>query len=162
MPKKARRLYWDSNVFLDYINANPANVNTIASLLHEIEKNDDDIILTSVLSKVEVAFAAYEKTQGALDPQVEADIDALWEDPSVIELIDLNDDITLKARSLLREALKRGWARLTPRDAIHLASAQWVQVIDEFHTGDEDLDKYSALIGCRICRPHILQPRLIE
>ena len=162
MPKKARMLYWDSNVFLDYINEYPGNINVIASLLQEVARNDDEIIVTSVLSRIEVAFAAYEQNQGTLDPQAEADIDALWENPSVVEFVDLNEDIAFMARALMREAIPRGWGRLTARDAIHLASAQWLQTIVEFHTGDEHLDKYDELIGCTICRPYIQQPRLLK
>jgi predicted nucleic acid-binding protein len=162
MLNEARILYWDSNVFLNYINENPSYINTIESLLQEIQDNDDEIIVTSVISKVEVAFASYEKAQGVLDPKVEADIDALWEDSSVVELIEFNDEIALMARSLMRETIQRGWGKLTTNDAIHLASAQWMQSVTEFHTYDKSLDKYGSLIGCAICEPYVLQPKLID
>lgn len=161
MPNEQRLLYWDSNVFLDYINENPENVNTIEDLLQEVMNDDGARIVTSVIAKVEVAFAAYEKTQGTLDSEAEADIDALWEDASVVELIEFNDEIALMARDLMREAVTRGWG-LRPNDAIHLASAQWMESITEFHTTDGRLDKYDSLIECNICRPYVVQPRLLQ
>ncbi len=161
MPNEPRILYWDSNVFLDYVNANPRNVHTIEPLLEEVQRSDNDIIVTSVIAKVEVAFAAYEKNQKVLDPDVEARIDAMWEDSSVIELIEFSDEIALMARSLMRETIQRGWGRLTTNDAIHLASAQWMQSVTEFHTYERCLDKYGPLIGCEICEPYVLQPKLI-
>jgi predicted nucleic acid-binding protein len=160
MPNDERVFYWDSCVFLNVIDASPQHINTLRSFLEEVQNNSDDIIVTSAIAKVEVAFTSYEKTAGALDPQAEANIDALWNDPSVVELIDFNDDIAVIARDLMREAITRGWS-LKPNDAIHLASARWMGNITEFHTYD-DLSKYASLIGCDICEPYILQPRLIN
>jgi hypothetical protein len=63
---------------------------------------------------------------------VERKIDALWNDDSVINLIELHDGIALHARELMRRALTQNWS-LKPADAIHLASAQWLRVT-EIHT----------------------------
>lgn len=156
---KGRILYWDSDVFLSYIGAHPERIDTIASLLQEIKNDDDAIIVTSVIAKVEVAYAAQEKTQQTLDPEAEAAIDALWEDSSIVELIDLSDHIALKARSLIRQAMQQGWA-LRANDAIHLASAQWLTGVREFHTYDTRLKKFDILIGCEIREPWVQQPRL--
>lgn len=157
-----RILYWDSDVFLSYIGARSNRINTIESLIQEIENDDDSIIVTSVIAKVEVAYASYEKTQRALDAQVEAAIDAMWEHSSVVELIDLTDRIALIARALIREALTRGWRGLRAHDAIHLASAKWLTGVHEFHTYDKNLEKYGQVIGCDICEPYVEQPRLLE
>lgn len=152
-------LYWDSDVFLSYVNAVSGRIRTLEDLLQEIQENDDDIIVTSAIAKVEVAFAIYEKTQALLDPQVEADLDALWQDASVVELVEFNDDIATMARSLIRESISRQW-QLKPPDAIHLASAQWLGGVQEFHTYDIGLHKYKELIGCDVCEPYVAQPRL--
>ncbi len=161
MQSRAHVLYWDSDVWLSYINAQPDRINTIASLLKQVQDNDDDVIVVSIIAKVEVAFASYEKVRGALDHDMENRIDSLWSDPSVVEVIELNDHVARIARSLIRENVLRGWS-MTPNDAIHLASAQWLQGVHEFHTYDTRLHRYSHLIGCDICEPYILQPRLHE
>jgi len=159
MLARARVLYWDSDVWLSYISAQSDRIGTIASLLQEVQDNDKQVIVTSIIAKVEVAFASYEKAQVVLDPQVEEMIDALWHDSSIVEVIELNDNIAHIARSLIRESVQRGWS-LTPNDAIHLASAQWLQRVHELHTYDTKLHRYSDLIGCDICEPYVLQPRL--
>jgi predicted nucleic acid-binding protein len=161
MLARARVLYWDSDVWLSYISAQPDRISTIASLLQEVQDSDKEVIVTSIIAKVEVAFASYEKAQVALDPQVEERIDSLWQDSSIVEVIELNNNVALMARSLIRETVERGWS-LTPNDAIHLASAQWLQGVHEFHTYDTKLHRYSDFIGCEICEPYVLQPRLHE
>jgi len=160
MMHKGRILYWDSDVFLSYVGAHPDRINTITSLLQEIQNDGDAIVVTSVIAQVEVAYAAHEKTQRALDPQTEEAIDALWEDSSIVELIDLSYHIALMARSLIRQAMVNGWA-LRANDAIHLASAQWLPGVREFHTYDTRLKRFGSLIHCDVCEPHVLQPRLL-
>jgi predicted nucleic acid-binding protein len=161
MLARARVLYWDSDVWLSYVSAQADRISTIASLLQEVQDNDKEIIVTSIIAKVEVAFASYEKSQVALDPQVEETIDSLWQDPSIVEVIELNNSVALMARSLIRQSVERGWS-LTPNDAVHLASAQWLQGVHEFHTYDTKLHRYRDSIGCDICEPYVLQPRLHE
>lgn len=86
-------------------------------------------------------------------------IDALWSNSAVVDLVDLNDEIALMARRLMREGMARGW-RLRTNDAIHLASAQWVGAA-ELHTYDlHDFEKFSGLVGIEIHTPHAVQPRL--
>lgn len=53
----------------------------------------------------------------------------------------------------MREAIQKGWS-LKPPDAIHLATAKRCGV-DEFHTYESALEKYSEIIGCRIGKPQI-------
>lgn len=64
------------------------------------------------------------------------------------------------ARSWPPSAVVHGYA-LKPLDAVHLASAQWLQV-QEVHTYDDRLEKFSEAIGRRICAPYANQPRLPE
>lgn len=122
-------LYWDADVFLAYLNEEPGRIVIIESILEDVQNNRNNKIVTSVISKVEVAYIAREKLNQELYSIVEERIDALWNDSSVIEMVDFHDDIAILARSLLREAVNRGW-RLKPNDAIHLASAEWAPVTE--------------------------------
>lgn len=102
---------------------------------------------------------AHERLKRALSTEEEIRIDALWNNPEVVEMVDFSDEIALAARKLMREGMTRGW-KLTTNDAIHLASAQWVGAI-ELHTYDKaDLPRYSELLGLIICEPHTIQPKL--
>ena len=155
-----RLRYWDANIFLYYLNGDSEKLPTLDAILEDISKNGKDKIVTSVLSKVEVAWVASEKNTRALSQDEEARIDALWNDSSVIELVDFNDEITHIARSLLRRSMARGWDGLKTNDAIHLATAEWVGANEE-HTYDAKLFRYSELIGLDIKTPVAEQPRLL-
>jgi predicted nucleic acid-binding protein len=158
MPNDSPSPYWDSSVFLAYINGEPARLPIIDSLLHEIEQEESRRIYTSTISRVEVAFAAIEADSAVLDAQTLAGIDALWDDRSVVEVVELHDEIALAARGLMRGAIARGWS-LKPIDAVHLATASWLDVV-EFHTYDSPLQKYKDLVDFQILEPYALQGRL--
>jgi len=154
-----RFIYWDANVFLSYLNDDPERVPVLEAILEAIESSKTDRIVTSVLSKVEVAWIAHEKLDRILDREEEARIDEMWNNPDIVELVDFSDEIALKARKFMREGMGMGW-KLRTNDAIHLASAQWVGAI-ELHTYDlDDLQKYSQLLNLIICNPHAIQPKL--
>lgn len=155
---EARLIYWDANVFIHYLNNDPDKIQVLQAILEEVQKNNKDKIVTSVLSKVEVAWVASEKLHRALSLEEEEKIDGLWNDTSVIEMIDFSDDITHIARSLMRRSMIKGW-KLKIMDAIHLASAEWVTAI-EMQTYDDRLYKYSDLIGISVKEPAALQPKL--
>jgi predicted nucleic acid-binding protein len=158
-----RILYWDSCVFLSHINGMPERIQTITDIINEISENDKSIILTSSESIVEVAHAIYEKKQNRLDPEIERTLDEMWADSSVVKIIDNGTHIARLGRSLIRQSIPNGW-KLTPKDAIHLASAMWhnrnVRKIDEFHTYDDKLNKFQTMIGIQIGHPHVLQYRM--
>ncbi|MGI8799977.1 MAG: hypothetical protein ACR2GE_11910 [Pseudonocardia sp.] len=61
----------------------------------------------------EVAFASGEKNVRALDPDVLTQIDSLWRPPAPVKLAEFHLGIAEQSRSLLREAVERGW-RLKP------------------------------------------------
>jgi predicted nucleic acid-binding protein len=157
MPSETGYIYFDACVFLEYLNNTPGRADVIADLLAQLERGKDKV-LTSVLSRVEVAYIDEESRRGQLDPKVEARIEGLWSDSSVMEIVEVNTEITLLARQMLRAALQRGW-KLKPLDAIHLATAKWSGAC-EFHTYDASLLKYDAVIGCKICEPYVAQSRL--
>jgi predicted nucleic acid-binding protein len=161
MANTAQLIYWDACVFLSYINETPGRVEILDACLDEVEKSEGQKrIVTSVLSKIEVAFAASEKTAQTLDPHVEEVIDSLWQDKTVVELIELHDEIATLARSFLRYAVTNGY-KLKPPDAIHMASAKWIGAY-ELHTYNvSDFKKFESLIGCVVREPCATQPRLL-
>lgn len=163
MPSKGRVIYWDSNMFLSHINKIPDRVQVIRDILSEISEDSKSIILTSSESIVEVAHAIYEKEQKQLDPAVEATIDAMWNDSSIVRMIDNGPHIALIARGLIRDVIPQGWI-LKSKDAIHLASAHWydqnIGEVREFHTYDQELLKYQTIIGIHIGTPNVLQHRM--
>lgn len=158
-----RIIYWDSCVFLSHINGMPDRIQTINDVLNEVGEDANSIILTSSESIVEVAHALYEKEQKQLDTEIEAAIDAMWDDTDIVEMIDNGPHIAKIARKLIRDAIPNGWV-LKSKDAVHLASAMWydkyVKPIGEFHTYDKKLFKYAPMIGVHIDYPHVLQYRM--
>jgi predicted nucleic acid-binding protein len=163
MPNNAITFYWDSCIFLSHINGMPDRIQTINSVISEVNSNSSSIILTSSESIVEVAHAVSEKTQKQLDPNVEQKIDAMWDDTNVVKMIDNGPHIAKLARSLIRDAIPNDWV-LKSKDAIHLASAMWydrnVAKVDEIHTYDKKLFKYQTIIGIHILYPHVTQYRI--
>lgn len=156
IPGKIRFIYWDSCVFLSYINADQGRIDTLDAILNEVHKsNGETKIVTSILTKIEVASSAVEYATRVLSSDIEQKIDALWNDESVIGLIELHDGIAIRARNLMRQALTQGWS-LKPPDAIHFASAQWLGV-EELHTYDDKLPRYGTMIDCKICEPYTIQ-----
>ena len=152
-------IYWDANVFLSYINNDPDRFPVLEAIFEAVETSKSERIVTSVLSKVEVAWVAHEKLNRVLSRVEEEHIDEMWNNPEVIEFIDFSDEIALMARKLMREGVTRGW-KLRTNDAIHLASAQWVKAI-ELQTYDlKDFAKFSELIDIPISEPHTIQPKL--
>lgn len=157
MPNAARMIYWDSCVFLHYIEGTTRWLPILDTLLDDASNTDDLIILTSTLSITEVAFAKTEKSNKLLDPGVEAAIDALWDDRSVIRLVEYDQIIAREARTLLRRSTMTGRS-LKPADAIHLTTAQAMNVTD-FHTTEDKLKHWNDL-GFPVRDPWTAQPRL--
>lgn len=161
MASNPRLLYFDSCVFISYIDAEAGRVDVVEAIFDAVLKSDGKTkIVTSTITVTEVAFGAHEKAQKILDTQAEEKIDKLWTDPTVIALIEFHEGIARRARELMREGLTLGWS-LKPADAMHLASAHLLNVV-EFHTYDHQrLAKYAPLIGCPIVEPYTEQPRLL-
>ncbi len=108
MPDEPRRIYWDSGIFLHYIEGTPQWMPILDALLEEASETRDLVIFTSSVSITEVAFAQVEKAGRALDPRLEAEIDALWNDRSAVKLVEYNEIIARHARTLLRRAVESG------------------------------------------------------
>jgi predicted nucleic acid-binding protein len=159
MPAKIAYVYWDACVFLDYFNARPDRVKTLDDMLTEIANDTHRKIVTSVLSITETAFVQSEKSGAAPDPAIERKLDNFWNNDQIIELIDIHSILAFQARRYIRQAISEEYS-LKAADAIHLASATWVGV-DEFHTYDSRLEKYTAITGLTICQPYTPNPRLL-
>ncbi len=161
MPVSQRqKIYWDSCVWLSYINAIADRLPILDGLLADSASEHGNIeIYASSLSQVEVAFAAAEQLKQALDSAVEEKIDQLWADRDTVKLIEYHDGIGREARRLMRLAITRSW-QLKPYDAIHLATAKAMQVA-EFHTYDKDLSKFADDVGVPITQPHTMMPRML-
>jgi len=156
---ETRFLYWDTDVFLSYLNEHPDRISTLQSILDRISKDKQSLIVTSTISKVEVAWVAHEKLNRVLNPSEESRIDDLWNDSSVIDFIEFHDDVAIIARDLMRTGMIKDW-KLRTNDAIHLASAQWVQCY-EINTYDDKWSKYSEIVGIDIKEPSVIQPSLL-
>ena len=154
MASGRRRIYWDSDVWLSYINAYPERMPVLDALLNDSASTVGDIeIVTSTISQTEVAFALVEQNNSAPDISIEQKIDSLWGDTKAITLIEYHTVIAVEARSLIRMGLQYKWS-LKPLDAIHLATAKWFDVT-EFHTYDTRLTRYSSEVGFPILEPHV-------
>lgn len=149
------RIYWDSNVPLSYLNAIAERTPIIEELFRQARAKGIEL-LTSSISRAEVAFIQAEKAEGALDQQVEDAIDALWAPGAPIKTVEFYDLIGEKARTLIRQGISQGWGQLKPMDAIHLATAQQMAVA-EFHTYCERLHKWDGKLGFPVTVPQTAQ-----
>lgn len=107
------RHYWDSCVFLSYIDNIPGRADIIERLLQQCADGEVEI-WTSHFSLIEVAFASEEKEKRALDRETLENINSLWQPPSKIRLVELSEEIAYRARNTMREGIKHGWSLRTP------------------------------------------------
>lgn len=157
MPDEPRMIYWDSCIFLLYIEGSPEWMPILDSLLDQASRTGDIVIVTSTLSIVEVAFATDEKAGGMLDDAIVAAIDELWADRSAVQLVEFDQLIAREARRLLRRSVQIDRS-LKPMDAIHLATAAVMQVAD-CHTTDDRLQNWNDL-GFPVRDPWTEAPQL--
>ncbi len=157
MPGKAKIIYWDSNVFIHYIEETAAYIHVLDELLRQAEKGDVEIV-TSILSIAEVAFHTEERNKTRLNPLVETKIEALWADRSAVNLVEFNQLIAREARDLIRISVGNGWTGLKGADAVHLASARRLEV-QEIHTCERHnkWSRYAPYLNCSITEPRIDQ-----
>jgi predicted nucleic acid-binding protein len=74
--------YWDSCVFLSYINNEPGRADTVEDAWEAVEMNKSKVI-TSTVAIVEVACVNQERSSKILSPEVEELIDGIWADPAI-------------------------------------------------------------------------------
>ena len=156
MPNIRKLIYWDSTVWLAYINGESERLPVIDSILAESASDKGKCRLyTSVLTQVEVAFAKSEQDEKALDPEVEEQIDQLWNDTESLSLIEFHEGIGRVARELMRHCLTRGWS-LKTMDALHLATAKFLNA-DEIHTYDTKWMRLADILDIPILLPTVAQ-----
>jgi predicted nucleic acid-binding protein len=158
MPGKARRVYWDANLYLSYLNGDSDRLPTLDALVKALRTTDDMEVVTSTLSITEVAFGQEEQGTATLDQTILEQIDFLWKDTSIVKLVDVSPMIAYDARGLMRDAITRKWS-LKPPDAIHFATARLLRV-SEFLTYEDRLYKYEPLVGFPVREPYVTQPML--
>ena len=157
MPDAPKTIYWDSNCFLAYVNEETGRVDVLSALL-DLNESGEINLYASIISQTEVAFSDSERRSRALEPETQHRINDLWSDRRSIKSVEFNGMIGLAARGLMRGSVARGWS-LKPLDAIHLATAQWLPnlgaQVDEFHTYDGGLPRYSHIVGFPISEPRV-------
>jgi predicted nucleic acid-binding protein len=155
MPDEPRRIYWDSNVPLSYLNEVTERVPILDELFRQARAGEIEL-LTSVVSRVEIAYIQSEAKTSTLDSQADEAIDALWLPGGPIKTVELYDLIQDKARALIRQGVSQGWGKLKPIDAIHLATAQQIGVA-ECQTYDTQLQKWDGAAGFPVVEPQTSQ-----
>jgi|CZKG01.1.fsa_nt_gi predicted nucleic acid-binding protein len=155
MPDEPRRVYWDANVPLSYLNGVPDRVPILDELFRQARAGEIELV-TSAISRVEIAFIQSERDAGTLDQETEDAIDALWSPGAPIKTVQFYDLIGDKARALMRQGISQGWGKLKPMDAIHLATAQQMAVT-EFHTYDGQLHAWTNALGFPVTEPQTAQ-----
>ena len=125
----------------------------IARPLFEEAQQKKRKILTSIYTKIEIAFIDEEATIKRLDPAAPEKIDALLNDTNIMSLLNVSNLVAEKARGIVRLTKVSDIATVKPKDAIHIASAL-VYGADELFTYDEGMCKWDSRIeGLRICKP---------
>ncbi len=150
-------VYWDADVFLHYIEGTPQYIGVLDALLKSASDGDIEIV-TSIISIGEVAYDTAEMKAQALDADIETKLDALWDDRSVINLINVSHFVMYEARQMIRQAVADG-KELYVNDAIHLASAKRVNAA-EFHTYRGDLNIFNPYIPFSVKLPSTDRPML--
>lgn len=166
MPSKSKLFYyWDSCVFISYLNDHPERVPSIKAIWEEASNHKNFEIITSAMSIAEVVWTKTEKLTNTLDPTVEMEIKRIWYSWG-IKVVDMNPVILHQARDLMRRTTSDGIGGLKPPDAIHLATAMWVDknlgIVKEIHTYESKWkNSFSTLVGdLKICEPYKPLPTL--
>jgi predicted nucleic acid-binding protein len=133
-------VYWDANVFTSYPEKTPSRITTLDAIVEEA-RQEQILIVTSTLSIAEVAFTVHERPPAVPDPTVLAAIDAMWNDPMIVLVLEFNRVIAEQARDIVRRGVFEDRS-LSAADAVHLATAQNRYVTD-FHTYDGKLQKWN-------------------
>jgi predicted nucleic acid-binding protein len=135
MPAKRDLVYWDSCIFIDYMNREPSRIDTLDAVL-ESARRKEILIVTSTTTITEVFFAASER-EGSLDGEIVTKLDELWDDEDRIKLIEFHRVIAAETRMIARKA-KHESRKMKAFDAIHLASAKNIGA-SRMHTYDPHL-----------------------
>lgn len=139
------RRYWDSDVFLGYLNNEPDKVDGCESVLVAAE-NGRLIIVTSALTLAEVLYAKHHKK---LPIQMRQTVEGFFKN-RYISVQNVTRFVAEKARDVVWDY------GVKPKDAIHVATAV-VARLPVINTFDEKLIGLSGKLGdplIKICHPH--------
>jgi predicted nucleic acid-binding protein len=121
MPAKRPYIYWDTCVFISFVQNDPRRIETLDSIVDE-SRRKEILIVTSMISVTEVAFAQNERPPGSLDAEKLTLLDDMWADTDIIRLVEFHRVIANDARMMMRKAVHDS-RNLESSDAIHLATA---------------------------------------
>lgn len=142
--------YWDASIFTAYIKKEDSRWQAVEGLLEDCD-NEDCIIWTSTLSIAEVTKGNTEA--GKIVPmKTQNKIDALWEPPSKIKLIEVSQMVVKEARNVIRSIHGNQRTGIRSADAIHLASAIQKE-IKEVHTYDSKMSGFAEILDLLIKEP---------
>jgi predicted nucleic acid-binding protein len=153
------RVYWDADVFVSYVEDVPDRAPMIEGLLAQARAGET-VIITSIISIAEVAYAGSERLRERLSSDSEERIDSLWAVGSPVSVVEVHPLIAQRARNLIRAGIPRGWTGLRAHDAIHLATAEHHHV-NEIHTYEPKWLRYSEDLGIPISEPRTDRPTLL-
>ena len=128
--------YWDACLFIHYAAADPEWIEILDAMVGEA-RSSDRAIATATLSRVEAAFTPLERDQRALSPKVDEAMSAMFDDFTLIQMVEFDGDVAADARRLMRMAIAEGRS-LKPADAVHVASARALGV-EVLYTTDSKL-----------------------
>jgi predicted nucleic acid-binding protein len=140
--KSERKLYWDSDVFIDLLEKTPRGVARVVPVA-EMAERGEIIIVASAFTMIEVSKL---KNVGLLDEQTE-ELVAQYFENDFISIRNVDRFVAEKARPIVRKY------NLSPADATHVATAILMEV-ELMNTFDAHLLKWSGMIdGLRIEEP---------
>jgi predicted nucleic acid-binding protein len=135
MANEPKRIYWDSVVFIDFLQQTKWRIDSIGPMAEEARRGDL-IIVTSALTLAEVVSL---KDLGLLDLHTEQLIVDFFES-EFIEVRNVDRFIAEKARWIIREF------KINAPDAIHVATAILEKVAVLFTYDFKDLAKWDGKI----------------
>lgn len=150
--------YWDSCVFISYLNSHPDRIKPIEDVLDFARNHKDVEIVTSAMSIAEVVKSDEEKNTRVLNPDVETQIKKFWYSWG-ITIVEIMPTILHDTRTLMRKAATLNIGGLRSADAIHLSTALWVEknlgIVKEIHTYETRwIDNFHQLVnGSKVCNP---------
>ena len=159
MLDKPQYLYWDADVILHYLSKYPKHHQVLSDIIDEVEKsNGKTKIITSALSQVEVFYLKNGSSLN-ISPASIAEIDKFFLNNPIMEVVGINDFVIRDTRDLQFQLRNKGKS-LTFPDAIHLATAKWLQP-SIFHTyNKKDFSKASSFVTFPIEEPSLSQKNL--